>query len=127
MSTELVPVTPAVRPQATWLVDQLPSVLADDEFLRRFLGIFEEITDSVVQRVDGLHHIVDPSVAPLEAVRKTVYATGYPKERFHFVAGDILETVPVRARPPDLHVGLDSVAGGERSSLTHHGTSHRQE
>lgn len=69
MSTDLVPVTPALLPQATWLVDQLPSVLADDPFLRRFLGIFEEITDSIVQRIDGLHHVIDPSIAPPEAVR----------------------------------------------------------
>jgi phage tail-like protein len=69
MSTDLVPVTPALRPQSSWLVDQLPSVLADDEFLRRFLGIFEEITDSIVRRIDGLHHAIDPSVAPPQAVR----------------------------------------------------------
>jgi hypothetical protein len=32
--------------------------------------------------------------APLEAVRAAVYATGYPRERFHFVAGDVRQTIP---------------------------------
>lgn len=32
--------------------------------------------------------------AGLEEVRTNVYATGYPRERFHFVEGDILETIP---------------------------------
>jgi len=32
--------------------------------------------------------------APLEQVRRNVYATGYPTERFHFVNGNIKETIP---------------------------------
>jgi O-methyltransferase len=32
--------------------------------------------------------------APLEQVKKMLYATGYPKERFHFVKGRVEETIP---------------------------------
>jgi O-methyltransferase len=32
--------------------------------------------------------------APLEEVKKVLYATGYPKEKLHFVAGKVEETLP---------------------------------
>lgn len=32
--------------------------------------------------------------APLEQVRRAIIATGYPKERFQFVVGDVHETIP---------------------------------
>lgn len=37
--------------------------------------------------------------APLEQVREVLYATGYPKERIHFVRGRVEETIP--ASVPD--------------------------
>lgn len=53
----------------TALVDQLPAPLAEDPFLRRFLGIFDELSRSVQLDVDGLGHVIDPSVAPPVFVR----------------------------------------------------------
>jgi O-methyltransferase len=35
--------------------------------------------------------------APLEDVKKVLYATGYPKEKLHFVAGKVEETLPAGA------------------------------
>jgi O-methyltransferase len=32
--------------------------------------------------------------APLESVRKVLHATGYPKERIHFIRGKVEETIP---------------------------------
>jgi phage tail-like protein len=51
------------------LVDQLPAPLAEDAFLRRFLGIFDELSQSVQMDVDGLGHVIDPTVAPPVFVR----------------------------------------------------------
>jgi O-methyltransferase len=35
--------------------------------------------------------------APLEQVKKVLYATGYPREKLHFVAGKVEETLPAGA------------------------------
>jgi hypothetical protein len=35
--------------------------------------------------------------APLEQVKEVLYATGYPKEKIHFVRGRVEETIPVSA------------------------------
>lgn len=70
MTSDLVPLSfSATSPQSRWLVDQLPAVLAEDPFLRRFLGIFEEILTSVGTRIDGFEHFIDLSVTPIEFVR----------------------------------------------------------
>lgn len=53
----------------TGLVDQLPAPLAEDDFLRRFVGIFDELSRSVQLTLDGLGLVIDPSVAPPVFVR----------------------------------------------------------
>ncbi len=35
--------------------------------------------------------------APLEAVKELLYGTGYPRERIHFVRGNVEETIPASA------------------------------
>ena len=62
-----------------WLIHQLPvgmvenedgeNNVAEDNFLVRFLTIFQQMGDTVVQQVDSLHHVFDPTVAPPEMVR----------------------------------------------------------
>lgn len=52
-----------------WLADQLPRVLAEDPFLRKFMGIFEEIADGVRAEANGQENYVDPNVAPPDMVR----------------------------------------------------------
>jgi phage tail-like protein len=62
---------PAVRSDAVggWLVDQLPACFAGDDFLRRFVGIFQEVADGLRRRIDGIEHTVDATVAPPPFVR----------------------------------------------------------
>jgi len=62
---------PAIRGVAAggWLVDQLPVCFAGDDFLRRFMGIFQELADGLRQRIDGIEHTVDVNVAPPVFVR----------------------------------------------------------
>jgi phage tail-like protein len=52
-----------------WLSHQLPVGMLDDEFLVRFLGIFQAVADTVVHQIDTLPHVFDPTVAPDPMVR----------------------------------------------------------
>lgn len=52
-----------------WLVQQLPVGMTEDEFLVRFLTIFQDVADTVVHQVDTLPHMFDPAVAPDAMVR----------------------------------------------------------
>lgn len=61
---------PAVRGAAGgWLVDQLPGCFAGDDFLRRFMALFQELADGLRRRIDGVEHALDVSVAPPVFVR----------------------------------------------------------
>jgi phage tail-like protein len=62
---------PAIRSDAVggWLVDQLPACFAGDDFLRRFVGIFQEVADGLRRRIDGIENTVDATVAPPAFVR----------------------------------------------------------
>lgn len=54
-----------------WLSHQLPvAMLEDDEFLVRFLAIFQDVADTVLDQVDSLPHMFDPCVAPDPMVRE---------------------------------------------------------
>jgi phage tail-like protein len=52
-----------------WLVHQLPVGMAEDDFLRRFVSIFQELGDTVLDQVDNLPHLFDVTVAPPGMVR----------------------------------------------------------
>lgn len=52
-----------------WLVHQLPVGMVEDEFLVRFLSIFQDVADTVAGQIDNLPHVFDPTVAPLPMVR----------------------------------------------------------
>lgn len=52
-----------------WLAHQLPVGMTDDDFLMRFLSIFQTVSDTVLHQIDTLPHLFDPSVAPDPMVR----------------------------------------------------------
>jgi phage tail-like protein len=52
-----------------WLIDQLPLVMAEDDFLRGFVGIFQDLADSLLVHADNMEHVIDTSVAPDAMVR----------------------------------------------------------
>ena len=52
-----------------WLRNQLPMGMLEDEFLHRFLGIFQEVADTFMHQIDNLEHVFDPAVAPDNLVR----------------------------------------------------------
>lgn len=47
-----------------WLLHQLPVGMAEDDFLYRFVSIFQNVADTVVHQIDTLPHMFDPTVAP---------------------------------------------------------------
>ena len=51
------------------LAEQLPACLAEDRFLGQFLGILDEVAQTVEVQVAGLEHLVDVSVAPEQMVQ----------------------------------------------------------
>ncbi|MGE3621662.1 MAG: phage tail protein [Acidimicrobiia bacterium] len=52
-----------------WLVGQLPVGLLEDDFFRRFVQIFQDVADTLMDQADNVPHVVDPTVAPPEVVR----------------------------------------------------------
>ena len=52
-----------------WLLHQLPVGMTEDDFLVRFVTIFQRVADTVVHQVDGVEHAFDPTVAPDNMVR----------------------------------------------------------
>lgn len=52
-----------------WLLHQLPVGMVEDDFLARFLMIFQTIADTEMHQIDTLAHMFDPTVAPDIMVR----------------------------------------------------------
>lgn len=53
----------------SWLVNQLPMGMLDDDFFLRFATMFEAEATSLLAGVDNIPNVVDPTVAPPEMVR----------------------------------------------------------
>ena len=47
-----------------WLLHQLPVGMAEDDFLYRFVSIFQRVGDTVTHQIDTLPHMYDATVAP---------------------------------------------------------------
>jgi phage tail-like protein len=61
-----------------WLIDQLPLSMLEDDFLVRFLGIFQQLADGYMLQVDNIEHVVDTTVAPDRMVRALGAWIGVP-------------------------------------------------
>ena len=53
-----------------WLLAQLPVGMTEDDFLARFVAMFQHISDTVLHHVDNLGHLADVAVAPAPMVRE---------------------------------------------------------
>jgi phage tail-like protein len=53
----------------TWLVDQLPRVMSADPVLRSLVLAFEEVADTVQERIDSVEHQVDTGLASPEMLQ----------------------------------------------------------
>ncbi len=52
-----------------WLLHQLPVGMVEDDFLARFLMIFQTVADTEMHQIDTITHMFDPHVAPENMVR----------------------------------------------------------
>ena len=51
------------------LIDQLPAILAEDEFLQRMLPALDEVLAPIVNVLDSFDSYLDPWIAPTDMVR----------------------------------------------------------
>ena len=70
-----------------WLIDQLPLAMVADPFLAGFVHIFQDLADTFLAQIDGLEHVIDPTVAPPEMVQEMGRWLGAPQ---------IHQTMPIR-------------------------------
>ena len=53
-----------------WMVNQLPVGLLDDSsFFVRFVSMFQELANPLLEDADNIEHVLDPTVAPESMVR----------------------------------------------------------
>ncbi|HEY7814530.1 MAG TPA: phage tail protein [Nakamurella sp.] len=48
-----------------WLVDQLPVGMAQQDFFVRFVGIFQELSSTLLEDADLVEHVADATVTPV--------------------------------------------------------------
>ncbi len=53
-----------------------------------------EVARQTFERTKTSEDASDWCYAPVDEVRRNVFGTGYPKERFHFIQGKVEETIP---------------------------------
>lgn len=70
VSARLIPDqrTRPARPH-DWMLSQLPIGMQEDEFLMRFVRIFQDVADGLLVHADGLPHLADVTVTPPAMVR----------------------------------------------------------
>jgi len=52
-----------------WMVNQLPVGMLDSTFFVRFVSLFQQLADPLLDDADNLEHVVDPTVAPESMLR----------------------------------------------------------
>ena len=100
------------------LLDNLPAALAEDGFLSRFLGIFEDIHKTVAQHLDTLEFLLDPQVAPTPMLRWLVSWRGLgledslSEEALRRTVGAMTSLFPLRGTRVGLEGLLSAITGG---------------
>lgn len=102
-----------------WLVSQLPRVLAQDPFTRRFVTIFEEIGDGIRSQVDAVEYYVDTDTAPAEYVRwlgswlDVTVDANQPLDRQRAIVREAGAMYASRGTKEGLERLLEAITGGE--------------
>lgn len=64
VSGRLLVLPPGATALRSRLLEYLPAIYRSDEFLSRFLLIFQSLVDPIEQRIDSTHHYLDPDLTP---------------------------------------------------------------
>ena len=109
---------PAV-PSPFPLIERLPSVFQEDDFLRRFLGAFDEVLAPIFLSLDGLGAYVDPALAPEDFLRGLATWVGvevdetWSVERLRRVVAGAVDLHARRGTALGIHAALTLVVDGE--------------
>ncbi len=57
------------RRDPDWMLRQLPVAMVSEDFFSRFVSIFQELGEPLLEDADNVDHVADVSVAPAEVVR----------------------------------------------------------
>ena len=57
------------RRDPEWMLNQLPSSMASQDFFSRFVRIFQDVGSTLLDDADNIEHVIDVTVAPPELVR----------------------------------------------------------
>lgn len=100
-----------------WLAEQLPRALATDDFVQRFVGIFEASANDVGLRIDGLGELLDPAMTPPEHLPWLAGWLGrhlddaVPTEQQRVVASLAGPSLPWRSTARGLRILVESYTG----------------
>ena len=114
------------------LAEQLPACLAEDQFLRGFLGILDEVAQSVEVQVGGLENLVDVSVSPERMIQWlggfwldiNLLDPSMPVERRRRWVREMRRLLWLRGTAEGL-VGLLEQVTGKRAEITESGGVYR--
>lgn len=105
----------------------LPAIYSEDEFIGRFLNIFENILTPIGQTIDQGHLYLDPMVAPeallpwLASWVNLVLDEQWPIERRRQLIGAAVELYQLRGTPRGLSRYLEIYIGTRPTIVEHHG------
>jgi phage tail-like protein len=103
-----------------WLIHQLPVAMAENDFFVRFLTIFQEMSDTVYQQIDGLADQFDPAIASPQMVRAMGAWLGVdwvdsylPEKTQRRIIREYSELIPWRGTKRGLRQLLELITDGE--------------
>lgn len=100
-----------------WLTDQLPRALASDDFVRRFVAMFEASSTDLQLRIDALGELLDPAMTPAEHLPWLASWLGrhldgaVPPAQQRVAVSQAGPSLPWRSTPRGLRVLVESYTG----------------
>lgn len=110
---------PDHRLMATPMHDQLPAHFAADEFLRRYMLIFEKLSAGVRAHGDSIEYLLDPRVAPPGFVRwlgawlGVLVEPSLPEDHQRRIVREAAALFGKRGTPAGLTGVLSALTGGD--------------
>jgi phage tail-like protein len=102
-----------------WMLNQLPVGMLDSDFFVRFVSIFQELGDTLLEDADNIDNLLDVSVAPVPVVRwlgSWIGAAGIdaslPDELQRRIVASTAETLVWRGTASGLRRFLELTSGG---------------
>jgi len=107
------------RRDPDWLLRQLPVQMVSHDFFRRFVSIFQELGDTLLDDADNIDNIVDVTVAPPEFVRwmgswiaSAPIDAELPEELQRRMVQSAARTLTLRGTKAGLQEFLELLSGG---------------